>query len=592
MKNYNKFLVALALGSFMASCAEQDIENFYVEKPESIANNEKLLEYGNIKDYVDRAKYPNFKIACALGAADYNAKGIVYRVANANFDEITLGNAMKYASVVDDEGNMDFSTIDELLTNAVDAGLSVYGHTLAWHAQQNTTYLKSCIADVKIPTERVEDYDIVYADFGDGETPFSGSVGVTPEIINGIFTANCTKARSQFYLAQGLALTPGQKYEAIIKARCTNKDISMPLCLCVSKYTVDAEGCTTLPLTADWEEFKVEFTPSTDNGYIFVDMGRTTGNLEFEFVNIGHYTPDTRSMTAAEKADTLSKEMYRWVDAMMEACDSRVQAWDMINEAISGGDSDGDGWYDLQSAATGGSASDFFWQDYLGPENYGVIVEKAAREAYAKHGGNAADLKLFVNDYNLESDWDDNMKLKSMIHWIKVWESNGTTKIDGVSSQMHISYYENKVTMASKAKHMVNMLHLMANTGKLVRISELDMGYVDINGNDLATADLTTEQHQNMANYYQFIIQMYLKIVPIAQQYSICQWCLTDADKSSGWRANTPVGLWDLNWNRKLTFAAYCEALTRPIGESEDFFQFLSDNGMTHYIYTPATEKE
>lgn len=42
---------------------------------------------------------------------------------------------------------------------------------------------------------------------------------------------------------------------------------------------------------------------------------------------------------------------------------------------------------------------------------YGPIAEKAARDAYAAvEGTNPEDLKLFINDYNLESDWDDNKK--------------------------------------------------------------------------------------------------------------------------------------------------------------------------------------
>ena len=51
------------------------------------------------------------------------------------------------------------------------------------------------------------------------------------------------------------------------------------------------------------------------------------------------------------------------------------------------------------------------------------------------------DTKLFINDYNLESDWDNNMKLKSLIEWIKRWEADGVTKIDGIGTQMHISCY-------------------------------------------------------------------------------------------------------------------------------------------------------
>lgn len=56
------------------------------------------------------------------------------------------------------------------------------------------------------------------------------------------------------------------------------------------------------------------------------------------------------------------------------------------------------------------------------------------------------DIKLFINDYNLESDWDNNHKVKSLIHWIEYWESDGVTRIDGIASQMHINCYANHET--------------------------------------------------------------------------------------------------------------------------------------------------
>jgi GH35 family endo-1,4-beta-xylanase len=64
---------------------------------------------------------------------------------NSNFDEVTAGNAMKYSSVVDNNGKMDFGTVKSFVTAAKDAGTTIYGHTLAWHAQQNKKYLNSLI---------------------------------------------------------------------------------------------------------------------------------------------------------------------------------------------------------------------------------------------------------------------------------------------------------------------------------------------------------------------------------------------------------------------------------------------------------------
>ena len=105
------------------------------------------------------------------------------------------------------------------------------------------------------------------------------------------------------------------------------------------------------------------------------------------------------------------------------------------------------------------------------------------------------------------------------------------------------------------------MLQLMAATGKLVKISELDMGYVDANNNSLTTENLTEEQHKQMAGFYTFIVKKYFEIIPAAQQYGITQWCATDAPANSGWRKGEPVGLWNQSFQRKHTYAGFADGL-------------------------------
>jgi len=128
---------------------------------------------------------------------------------------------------------------------------------------------------------------------------------------------------------------------------------------------------------------------------------------------------------------------------------------------------------------------------------------------------------------------------------------------------MHVSYYENPDIQASKERHYVKMLELMASTGKLVKISELDMGYVDIDGNTVPTSGMQDHQHRAMADYYEFIVRKYFEIVPFPQQYGITQWCMQDApgELNTGWRGGEPVGLWDLGYNRKYAYAGFAEGL-------------------------------
>lgn len=265
------------------------------------------------------------------------------------------------------------------------------------------------------------------------------------------------------------------------------------------------------------------------------------------------YVPSTIPLSDKERHDTLVYAMDKWIKGMMDACDGKVKAWDVVNEAISGGNADSEGVYSLQH--DNGSTSDFFWQDYMGDLEYARQAIRLAR----KYG--PSDLTLFINDYNLESDWDNNGKLKSLIKWIQRWEADGVTRVDGIGSQMHISCYMNAQTQASKKNGILNMLKLMAATGKKVRISELDMGMVDANGKDVPTSQMTEAMHQRMADLYEWIFKKYFEVVPVEQQWGICQWCATDSPTNSGWRADTPVGLWTLSYYRKHTYAGVAKGL-------------------------------
>ena len=66
-----------------------------------------------------------------------------------------------------------------------------------------------------------------------------------------------------------------------------------------------------------------------------------------------------------------------------------------------------------------------------------------------------------------------------------------------------------------------------------------------------------------MADYYEWIIKEYFRLIPPAQQWGICQWCPTDAPGAlgTGWRGGEPVGIWDLNYYRKHVYAGFVRGL-------------------------------
>lgn len=705
MTKYSKYLCAMFGAALLVGCADTDIDTYSVEKPQTLAEYEYLNAYGPLKSYLENVKAanPDFMLGTGVLASDYNKKGLVYRLTNSNFDQITAGNAMKYASIVKDDGTMDFSTVQEFVENAKAAGISVYGHTLCWHEQQNVKWLNKLIADRELEVdpdnaEDVLDMLVKYSDFG--SYPYYRMWDV-PQIENGILVINNVPAvgadwQGQYFVIDGAKFVKGNDYLVTAKIKGSSAGS-----LNVNVGDWGGQASARLEFTDQWEEvtISVKGVPA-ESGFVIFQSGAFEGKLEIEWVKLHHneapvmevetevkyhtytdgpfpYYPmgceppvingamhfeptgnwsqffilpggenklaegdyvvylditsdqaasgiqltmqngwggdaqnitvpvsveagrqklrlkfygitggnydmilkpqtapatlDVHSITICrveqmnkipltpeEKAEVLTNEMERWIAGCMEATGGYVKAWDVVNEAISGGP-----WgqrYDLQTGVGSSSTNQFFWQDYLG-ENFVRIPVKFARQYFEENGGNPADLKLFINDYNLESDWDDNQKLKSLISWIEQWESDGVTKIDGIGTQMHVSCYTNPDTQASKKAHITKMFELIAASGKMCRITELDMGFVDENGQSVKTKDMTFEQHQMMAEYYRFIVSEYLRVIPAAQQYGICTWCQTDAPDNSGWRGGEPVGLWDANYSRKPAYGGFADGL-------------------------------
>ena len=147
MKYYTRILFLAAAFAGLASCAMEEVREFPVEKPEYLENYEYLKEYDVLKNYVNREASPDFKLGAGVTASEFVKHGQEYLMAISNFDEITPGNAMKHSSVVGNNGKMNFDAITTFVEEAEKAGITVYGHTLAWHSQQNNKFLNTLIAD-------------------------------------------------------------------------------------------------------------------------------------------------------------------------------------------------------------------------------------------------------------------------------------------------------------------------------------------------------------------------------------------------------------------------------------------------------------
>ena len=530
-----------------------------------------LDDYDVLKSYVNRAVSPDFKLGAAVNAETFIRQSDEYDIVSANFDEVTAGNAMKQASVMRPDGSMDFTVVKNFIDRAEKAGMTVYGHTLAWHSQQQNAYLNNLIKGkrVEIPSADGEDL-LLEADFNDGDSPFIGwGNSHTRTVVDGVLKiSNPSKVQNwEAQMAKDFspAFTVGQKYKLKFRIRgSANGTLSSGFQ--ITDGYKSAGEFPNVSFTKEWKEVELECECTAEGGTrLIFSFGAFAGDIymdDFSFVATG-VSYKYEQMTAAEKKEALTGALDMWIEGMMKTTAGKVVAWDAVNESVSGRDTNGDGFYELESASWG-SANNFYWQDYLGSEDYVRIVVEKARKYFAEYGGNSSDLKLFINDYNLESWWDGNKKLKSLIHWINVWESDGVTKVDGIGTQMHVSYILNERDQKAQEDAIVNMFTLLASTGKLVKVTELDMGIVqNAFGEGIATSAVTDAQHRKMAEFYKFIVSKYFEIIPPAQQYGICQWCPFDAPGAlgTGWRGGEPVGLWDLNYNRKHTYAGFADGL-------------------------------
>lgn len=632
-----KLLPVLALGMVVESCVDDALLPYSVQKPTSVAQYEYLNNYDVLKSYLDRAKNPNFKLGLAASVSDFVQQGVVYEAVTTNFDEMTAGNAMKYASVVADDGTMNFSTVSNFVDVAKAAGITIYGHTLGWHAQQNMTYLNGLIADKEITVdpgdaEEVNDVYVDYSTLGsytywhgdkvDASINSDGNLLIhNPEAIENFYEI-------QYHVANGLVASPDIEYTVTAKIKASGDGY---LTCCIGDW--GGQQTAALSFTTEWQEVKLTFTGvNTADGFVMFQSGNFAGDIEIEWLKVTHNEPggyvfynmftnptfsttwqefvyegtisedqagasgmntiafnlsvlpeantyyfddikweleekgNTIPLTPEEKKDTLTWALDNWVKGMMEATGGYVTAWDLANETVSGVDNDGDGFYDLQSSENGDPTTNFYWTDYLGDIDYVRILESRARKYFKEYGGDPSKLKLFINDFNLESWWDGNQKVKSLVEWIRRWESDGVTKIDGIGTQMHVSYILNEADQKAQEDAIVNMFKILAESGKLIKISELDMGIVDkAFGTAIKTENVTYEQQLKMAEFYQFIISKYFEIIPVEQQYGITQWCATDSPADSGWRPGEPTGLWDSSFKRKPTYAGFANGLAGKV---------------------------
>ena len=259
MNRKNNMVWGTLVAALLASCVDTEIADVTVAKPESIAQYEYLNDYAPLKSYIDRAANPDFKLGLALAANEFIEGGLVFRLAEANFDEVTAGNAMKYASCVNDKGEMDFETVDKFVTAAQAAGITIYGHTLAWHAQQNNKYLNSLIKDKELPPA-----------VGEGNCLHIN----TPE-------AKANPWDWQNYYDLESPLLQGQSYVFSMRTKASSA-VTFPLWIETPNAGNTHYGIPQISAGTTWSTISIEFTPNSDCSRLLFNFGQFGGDLWFD----------------------------------------------------------------------------------------------------------------------------------------------------------------------------------------------------------------------------------------------------------------------------------------------------------------------
>lgn len=545
---FRNISLMLAAGAMAVSCADyNETNNFYAEPDPTVVVPYKDL--APVKTYIDRIQYPNMTLGALLKVSEFNKQELAHAAAVTNFDNVAFGTTLMSGAIVNARGVMNFLDMKDLLDHVEEIGGEVFGSPLFANANQADEWLATLTAPIEIPVDFVEgktvDFNTMSVGAYDG-TVEKGKASIVKYDNQNVLRIN---TKSDVRIIEGFEADPLAKYTTTFWARA-DKDISFTITFSGQKVDGPAsEGKWTIK-QGKWTKFVIESQSAADetNGYLRIENG-LNGILYIQKVQVGYYPDNHRPQTAQELNDTVNYAVNAWCDGVMKINEGRIKSFDLIDEALDPKAELENGMLDLKH-----STDKIFWQDYLGSENYAPAVAKAASRAFAEFGGEASELKFFIS----ESGLDDAKKFESLKYWITIWDNNGA-KIDGINAKLNLSYSEDAATQAANEATVKTLLNNLATTGKMVRLSNFDIKYVDAEGNYVTAANITEAQRQKLADYYGFVIKQYVAIIPNDKQAGICKGNMVDT--------GDPVGLWSKDsktqdWVRNATYKAFCDALS------------------------------
>jgi endo-1,4-beta-xylanase len=468
-------------------------------------------------------------------------------IVKRDFNQAVFGYEMKHGAIVQSNGSLNFTNADAMVTAL--GNMSIFGHTLGWHQNQNATYVKN-FAGITIPaaTENLSN-----PGFETGNTNWSvfNTNGATVTFVTG--DVPNAHAGGGYMRVVNPTANPGNQWKVQVASQLIPTTINKQYTFTYYVKAASSGGSIRLSsqdqaggnaqyqgdqaISTAWSQISWTITANSAQTRVLFDMGLAANTYSIDDAS---FKEVIQAPSGAQVAAKVDQALNDFITGTVGHFKNTVKAWDVVNEAVS---PSGAFRTTANSSDIPNKGADYFmWSDYLG-RDYPL---KAF--TYAKAADPTAD--LYINDFGLESS---SVKTDSLIALVNELKTKGA-KIDGIGTQMHVTVNTSYAGIDAAFKKL-------AATGLKIRVSELDVRINPLNKPEYQTLKVPATLLATQADMYQYIVSSYLKYIPAAQRAGITIWGVND---KNSWLYNNgreyPL-LFDNDYNRKPAYSGVLQGL-------------------------------
>jgi hypothetical protein len=538
----------------LASCADEFKSDFKTDEPSDVALTEYVNGFDVLKSYSGK-----MHLSAEVPMSTLTTHSTPYSQLLTNFTEVTPTDAFSHAVTVSSNGVVDTTRATDAVAEAANASLNVMGTALCSPFSTQKAYMDKVVADTYVPGQRTNgDFKILDMDNLALGTKVEGSGKTYAEVVEDPLNEkghvlHYTSAFNHPFV--DITLPTGVTLGDLLEGQCDYMLKSTGwVPASVVKVMVDGatiEGSTKKAVDqgiekGKWGTYKFSFKDIQDKltdaqkaaTSFRLGLGDVCSNPNYYIGDItvtanylapGHY----EERPIEEKKADATKALDNYVKTIMNSYGKDVKTWIIAADYLAGTKDNGT----LLSSKE--DAAHFYLNEYLG-DDFVVDAAKIAKNYNS-------DAQLFYSDNDLESDAT---KLANLTKMLKQWNDNGAG-LAGVNAEVHLKY--NAATLKADKEGIDNMLKTLAATGLQVRLSGLDITAVDESGKSIDSKQLSEDDLQAMADYYDYVIKQYLTLIPEAQRYGL-SFGSYNADGKH-------IGLWDSSFNRRVTYAGVAQGL-------------------------------